>query len=217
MRQAGVPVVRKSAVGSWRKTVRHAALAGSLVGTPALLMTVSDGMAGGSIKGQSIEASKLVLASYSHTVGAKTAKVSLSESVTAAAAGGPAKQVSITGQGTLDFKTHDAELTVSSSMGTISDRFVSPNLYLQLPAAAATQLAPGKNWISINLNKVSEVKLGESLSQLSSSSQQSTQILSYLQAVSSSGISTVGPATIRGVDTIAYKATVDLTKDVPVN
>ena len=59
---------------------------------------------------------------------------------------------------------------------------------------------------------MSEAKLGASLSQLSSSSQESTQLFSYLQSVSTSGITTVGPATIEGVPTTEYKATVDLTK-----
>ena len=92
------------------------------------------------------------------------------------------------------------------------DRFISPDLYIQLPAADKGQLPSGKTWISINLNTVTEAKLGASLAQLSSTSQQSTQLLSYLQSVSSTGITTVGPATIKGVATTEYKATVDLTK-----
>jgi len=105
-------------------------------------------------------------------------------------------------------------LTFSSPQtpGNYSVLFVSPNLYIQLPAADKAQLPAGKTWLSLNLNTVTEAKLGASLSQLSSSSQESTQLLSYLQAVSTSGITTVGPATIKGVATTEYKATVDLTK-----
>ena len=62
------------------------------------------------------------------------------------------------------------------------------------------------------MNTLSEAKLGASLSQLSSSSQESTQLLSYLQSVSTSAVTTVGPATIKGVATTEYKTTVDLTK-----
>jgi hypothetical protein len=195
-----------------QRFLRRTVLGGSLVGAATLVVATGGGVAGASLKNQSAEAPRLVLAAYAHTVGAKTAKVTLSESVTATPTNAAPKQINITGQGSVDFKTHDAALTFSSSTGTFSDRFVTPNLYLQPPAADAAQLAPGKSWISINLNTVSEAKLGQSLAQLSSSSQQSTQTLSYLQAVSSSGISTVGPATIKGVSTTEYKATVDLTK-----
>ena len=83
---------------------------------------------------------------------------------------------------------------------------------VQLPWSDKAQLPAGKTWISINLNTVAEAKLGASLAQLSSTSQESTQLPSYLQSVSSTGVATVGPATIKGVATTEYKATVDLTK-----
>jgi len=194
------------------RPLRNFVRGGSLVSAATLLMACWGGVAGAAVKNQSAEAPRLVLAAYSHTIGAKTAKVSLTEGVTETTTSAPSKQINISGRGSVDFKTHDSTLTFSSSAGTVSDRFVTPNLYLQLPASASAQLAPGKSWISINLNTVTEAKLGQSLAQLSSSSQQSTQILSYLQGVSDSGISTVGPATIKGVATTEYKATVDLTK-----
>jgi hypothetical protein len=121
--------------------------------------------------------------------------------------------VTISGQGSIDFKSGNGALTFSSSeTGSFSDRFISPDLYIQLPAADNAQLPSGKTWISLNLNTVTEAKLGASLAELSSTSQESTQLLSYLQSVSSTGIATVGPATIKGVATTEYKATVDLTK-----
>jgi hypothetical protein len=156
---------------------------------------------------------KVLLSAYTRTIGGKTARMTLTETVTQTTANAPGERVTVSGQGSVDFATGNGGLNfTSSATGTYSDRFVSPVLYLQLPAVDKAQLPAGKTWVSVNLNTVTEAKLGQSLSQLASSAQQSTQTLSYLQGVSSSGVVTVGPATIRGVATTEYKATVDLTK-----
>lgn len=156
---------------------------------------------------------KLVLDAYTQTISGKTAMMTLSETVSQSTATSLPQQVTITGHGMVDFTTGDGGLTFNSSAtGSYADRFISPVLYLELPAKDSTQLPPGKTWVSVNLNTVSEAKLGQSLAQLADSSQETTQTLSYLQGVSSSGITTVGPATIKGTATTEYKATVDLTK-----
>jgi hypothetical protein len=187
----------------------RALFGGSLVGSATLAMAFSGGSVGAALKHQST--TKLVRAAYSQTVDAKTAKMTLTESVTQS--NSLPLQVTISGQGSVDFNTGNGALSfLSSATGSFSDRFISPDLYIQLPAADKGQLPSGKTWISINLNTVSEAKLGASLAQLSSTSQQSTQLLSYLQSVSSTGITTVGPATIKGVATTEYKAIIDLTK-----
>jgi hypothetical protein len=186
----------------------RALLGGSLAGSATLAMAVSGAPAGAALRHQST--TKLVRAAYSQTVDAKTAKMTLTETVDQNSL---PLHVTISGQGSVDFTTGNGALSFSSSAtGSFADRFISPNLYIQLPAADKGQLPSGKPWISINLNTVTEAKLGASLAQLSSTSQQSTQLLSYLQSVSSTGITTVGPATIKGVATTEYKATVDLTK-----
>ena len=181
-----------------------------MAGSATLAVVLSANSVGASLKHQS--AAKILRAAYSQTIDAKTAKVTLTESITQSNA--LPLQVTISGAGSVDFDTSNCTLTFSSpqTAGDYSVLFVSPNLYIQLPAADKAQLPTGKTWISLNLNTVSEAKLGASLSQLSSSSQESTQLLSYLQSVSTSGITTVGPATIKGVPTTEYKATVDLTK-----
>jgi hypothetical protein len=185
-------------------------LGGTLAGSATLAVVLSANSAGASLRHES--AAKLLRAAYSQTIDAKTAKVTLSESITQSNA--LPLQVTISGAGSVDFDTSNCTLTFSSpqAAGNFSALFVSPNLYVQLPAADKAQLPTGKTWISLNLNTVSEAKLGASLSQLSSSSQESTQLLSYLQSVSTSGITTVGPATIKGEPTTEYKATIDLTK-----
>jgi hypothetical protein len=156
---------------------------------------------------------RLVLTAYAQTISGKTAKMALSERVSQSTANSQPKQVTISGTGSIDFTTGNGGLAfTSSATGAYADRFISPILYLQLPPVDSSQLPAGKTWVSVNINAVSEAKLGQSLAQLSDSSQQPTQILSYLQGVSRTGITTIGPATIRGVATTAYKGTVDLTK-----
>jgi hypothetical protein len=185
-------------------------LGATLAGSATLAVLLSANPVGASLKHQS--AAKLLRAAYSQTIDAKTAKVTLSESITQSNA--LPLHVTISGAGSVDFDTSNCTLTFSSphTAGDYSVLFVSPNLYIQLPAADKAQLPTGKTWISLNLNTVTEAKLGASLAQLSNSSQESTQLLSYLQSVSTSGITTVGPAAIKGVPTTEYKATIDLAK-----
>jgi hypothetical protein len=185
-------------------------LGGSLVGSTTIALVFSGGSVGATLKHQS--ATKLLGAAYVRTVAAKSARVTLTETVVQNSL---PVQTTISGQGSLDFNSGDTILTFSSpqTAGTYSVLFVNPNFYIRLPAADKAQLPTGKTWISMNLNTISEAKLGTSLSQLSTSSQDSTQLLSYLQSVSTSGITTVGPATIKGVQTTEYKATIDLTKE----
>lgn len=191
-----------------RQWLARALLGGSLAGLTAIVMASSWAPAGAALKHQS--AAKLVRAAYTETIGAKTAKVTLTQTINQSVL---PLQTTISGQGSVEFGTGNGALSFSSSQtGNFSDRFISPNLYIQLPAADKAQLPAGKTWISLNLNTVAEAKLGASLAQLSSTSQESTQLLSYLQSVSSTGVATVGPATIKGVATTEYKATVDLTK-----
>jgi hypothetical protein len=183
---------------------------GTLAGSATLAVVLSANSVGASLKHQS--AAKILRAAYTQTTDAKTAKVTLTESITRSNA--LPLQATISGSGSVDFGSSNCTLTFSSAQtaGDYSVLFVSPNLYIQLPAADKSQLPTGKTWLSLDLNTVTEAKLGASLSQLSSSWQESTQLLSYLQSVSTSGITTVGPATIKGVPTTEYKATVDLTK-----
>jgi hypothetical protein len=186
----------------------RALLGGSVAGWATIALAFSGVPAGAALKHQS--ATKLVRAAYTQTVDAKTAKLALTEAITQNTL---PLQTTISGQGSVDFSTGNGALSFTSSRtGSFSDRFISPNLYIQLPSSDKAQLPAGKTWISLNLNTVAEAKLGASLAQLSSTSEESTQLLSYLQSVSSTGVSPVGPTTIKKVATTEYKATVDLTK-----
>jgi hypothetical protein len=207
--QASVRPHRSSTHSRRGPGIGRALLGGSLVGSTTIALALSSGSVGATLKHQSV--TKLLRAAYVRTVAAKTARVTLTETVVQNSL---PVQTTISGQGSLDFNSGDTTLTFSSpqTAGTYSALFISPNFYIQLPAADKAQLPTGKTWISMNLNTISEAKLGTSLSQLSTSSQDSTKLLSYLQSVSTSGITTVGPATIKGVQTTEYKATIDLTK-----
>ena len=161
---------------------------------------------------EGINASEVVLTAYTQTIGSKSARVAMNETVTDVLAGSSTR-VSISGTGEIDFASQDSEFSFSeATVGMLSERFITPDLYLEPPSGLDTELPAGTSWVEVNLNTVDESKLGESLSQVSDSSQASTQTLSYLEGVSSSGVTTVGPATIRGVATTEYKASVDLTK-----
>jgi hypothetical protein len=149
-----------------------------------------------------------VLSAYTKTTAARTAKIAIDESVRSGA-----EDINISGSGVVGFKSQTGALALSvPSVGTIAMRIIPPELYMQLPVSLRAKLPPGKTWLSLNLNTLTRDKLGASLSQLSGPSTMPTQVLGYLQAVSTDGLSKVGPARIRGVATTEYRATVDLTK-----
>jgi hypothetical protein len=149
-----------------------------------------------------------VLTAYRNTVAAKTASMSLTEDVT----GSPSGPISITGTGQVDLATGDASLSLAiPPVGSLSILLVKPVVYLQLPASLGVSLPAGKSWVSIDLNSPAvSSALGSSYAQLSNSADLSTQELSYLQAVGAGGVTTVGPAIVRGVPTTEYAATIDV-------
>ncbi len=89
-------------------------------------------------------------------------------------------------------------------------------MYMKMPAALASKLPGGKQWMSIDLAQV--MKLGgggAGLSSLTSSDSQMsdpTQYFTWLRAVSAGSIESLGTATIDGVQTTHYHADVDISK-----
>ncbi len=151
-----------------------------------------------------------VLTAFQTTVAAKTASMSLDETVT----GASSSPVTVSGTGQVDFTTGDAAISMTiPPVGSLSMRMIKPTLYMQFPSGLGATLPSGKRWVSVNLDSPAITSaLGGSLSQLSDSANLSTDGLSYLQAVSADGVTTVGPATVRGVPTTEYSATIDLSK-----
>ncbi len=151
-----------------------------------------------------------VLDAYQRTLAARTASISLDVTVT----GTPSGPTTVDASGQVDFTTGDAAFQMSlPSIGSLGVRLVKPTIYMQFPASAGVPLPAGKSWVSINLDSPAvSSALGASFSQLTDSADESTQGLAYLQGVSADGVTTVGPATVRGVATTEYSATIDLTK-----
>ncbi|HVC66921.1 MAG TPA: hypothetical protein VND44_04950 [Acidimicrobiales bacterium] len=151
-----------------------------------------------------------VLTAYQRTVAARTASMSLDETVRGTANG----SVAVHGTGQVDFTTGAASFSMSvPSIGPMNMRLLNPMLYLQFPSRPGTALPAGKSWVSIDLDSPAITSaLGASFSQLTGSANVPTDSLSYLQAVSAQGVTTVGPATVRGVPTTEYSATIDVSK-----
>ena len=84
--------------------------------------------------------------------------------------------------------------------------------YLQVPAAERSQIPGHRAWLSINLNTLSQARLGTSFSQIASAGNSNpAQALSQLSAVSDS-VTRIGSATVAGVPATEYLAQVSLDK-----
>jgi hypothetical protein len=148
-----------------------------------------------------------VLAAYTTTTKAKSADMTLRETIKAAG-----KTVTLSGSGALDFAGKRGSFSFDSGALKFKEVVLSPEVYVQLPAAARSEIPGKKSWISFNVETLSKAKLGATLSELSSSSKAPSDALSQLAAISSGGISKLGTPTINGVATTEYSARIDLAK-----
>lgn len=166
----------------------------------------------GRATGRSAGAGRTVLAAYTAT-NAKTAAFRLDASIEATSSGGSSQSATLTGSGQVDFTAKAFTVSVNApSGGTIKILLVNGIEYLQVPAAARSQIPGHKPWVSVNLNKVTQARLGASFSQLASAGDDNpAQALSQLQAVSS-GVSRAGRAIVAGVPATEYRAQVSLAK-----
>jgi hypothetical protein len=155
-----------------------------------------------------------VLTAYTATVKAKTAKVTFRESVSSTSTSGSNESLNVTGAGVIDLTHQGFSLQLNSPSGG-SEQIIETGgtVYVKVPPTSQSQIPGDKPWVSVNLNQVDEAKLGKSLTQLSTeNSDNPAQILSNLAGVSNSVVK-VGVATIDGVNTTEYKATVNLAKE----
>ena len=149
-----------------------------------------------------------VQAAYASTVGKKSARLSLVEHVNA---GGHA--LTITGKGLDDFAGKKLALVTTIAGRQIQIREVDHVLYEHLPAGASAGLPGAKPWLSIDLDALLKHSTGASLSEIEAGQQDDpASILGYLRQASASGLHRVGTASIRGVSTTEYTATIDLDK-----
>jgi hypothetical protein len=117
------------------------------------------------------------------------------------------------GSGVDDFARHSLDLTTTVAGQQIEIRKLGQMLYERLPSAAASRLPGAKPWVSINLSTLLKHATGASLSQLQAGQQDDpASILGYLRQASASGLHRVGTASIRGVRTTHYTASIDLNK-----
>jgi hypothetical protein len=158
-------------------------------------------------------ADQAVQAAYRSTAGEKSAVFRIDETINAAGASGSAENAAITGTGQADLASHAFALTMNVPVGGPVRMLESGGIeYVQVPAAQRGQVPGHKPWESVNINKVSEARLGTSLSQLSSAgTSDPAQALSQLSAVSSQ-VSKAGTATVAGVPVTGYRAQVSLSK-----
>lgn len=156
--------------------------------------------------GGSVQA--LLAGSVDKTLAAKNAKIRLDFNGSAAG-----QNLSFGGDGIADFVSKKFQLTLqlpaaAGISGTIEERVIGKDIYLQLPAAESA-VTGGKPWVKIDASDFSAsgttgLNLGE---------EDPTQLLNTLRGVSDS-ITKVGTAEVRGVLTTHYRAEVDLAKAV---
>jgi hypothetical protein len=162
-----------------------------------------------------------VLDAATRTVDADTAMVDMTISISgspqlgslapssSATGSAGALSLSITAHGAFDFvnKTGTLTLDVPSSAGSQAEqatvREIGSTLYLHIPALGV--LEGGKSWVQVDLSQY--VQNSGALGDLSTGDP--TQVLGLLQHASSS-IVDLGAATVDGVATTHYRATIDL-------
>jgi hypothetical protein len=189
----------------------------AMAGTAALVTAAAAACGSHPAAGQgprgSVAAAHAVQAAYTATTNTKTATFRLDATIQAKSASGSSQNATITGRGQVDFATKAFTASMNApSGGTIKILLASGTEYLQGPTAARSQIPGHKAWVSVNLNRVSQARLGASFSQLASASNDNpAQALAQLPAVSSD-VSKAGHATVAGVPTTEYRAQVDLHK-----
>ena len=195
--------------------------AAALAGVGALVVTgvAACGSAGrshgsaGPTTGGSADEGHAVQAAYTTTTKAKTATFRLDETIQAKSSSGSSQTAVITGSGQANFATKAFTASINApSGGTIKILLVNGTEYLQVPAAERSQIPGHRAWVSINLNTLSQARLGASFSQIASTGNSNpAQALSQLSAVSR-GVSRIGSATVAGVPVTEYRAQVSLDK-----
>ncbi|NMO92522.1 LppX_LprAFG lipoprotein [Actinomycetospora sp. TBRC 11914] len=134
-------------------------------------------------------------------------------SVTTASAG-PARgrPASTTGTGTVDFRGGTATLALRvSRLGAVNAVLVGRTAYAALPPRAVGDLARGRQWVSVDLDRVDVGLFGDTVVQLGAGATGNPADLPALLAGLRDDAALVGPETIDGTPTTHYRGTVDLT------
>jgi hypothetical protein len=192
------------------RTALGAAAGAALMATGLVVSACSSGGNTAAPAAQATPApDQVVAAAYSKTTDAHTAKTTMSTQVST---GG--QTVPLTADGVVDFTGHSAQLTetLPANAGSMEIRFSGGMVYLQLPGQLGAQLAGGKPWASIDVNKLAQQQYGASLSELQGSMPSDpTDALGYLRGASDQ-VREIGPDTVDGAATRHYDVTIDLDK-----
>lgn len=147
---------------------------------------------------------------YGDTVAAKTAKVTFVAAV-AGSSGGTSVSTHVTGSGVMDLNGSSADITLSlpDNAGAFEERVLGQNIYMHFPSSllgGQSGLPAGKSWISVNLTQA----LGPGATSMMQSAEQENpaDFLNELDSKSSK-VTDLGSATIDGVSTTHYRATID--------
>ena len=158
---------------------------------------------------------KVLLASIRTTAAAKSAHMSM----TVGTDGSGPLAFSMTADGAVDFTTGDSQFTAQLDGAAasflpdgIEMRMVDGVAYMKLPASLGGLLggSGGEQWMSLSIPKGGAAGAG-AFSGVDQSDP--TQFLAALQKISDD-VTEVGKATVRGVETTQYHATLDLGKSV---
>jgi hypothetical protein len=196
-----------------RNVVIVAASAGALAalagcGSSSTAGSSTAGGTGSSNGGPSSSPLQTVQSAYASTIGQKSARLALVENLTVSG-----HHITARGTGVDDFAGHKLDSTITVAGQQIEVRKLGQILYTRLPSAAASGLPGSKPWVSINLATLLKHTTGSSLSQLEAGQQDDpASILAYLKQASANGLHRAGTASIRGVQTTKYTATIDLNK-----
>jgi hypothetical protein len=150
------------------------------------------------------------------------ARIAMTMQFSAPALGGGASYT-ITADGSFDEKARSGEMTMDLSQipglsalpggagnGQIQMVFLYPVIYMNMPFLAG-RLPEGKTWMKLDITKAASAA-GIDASSLSSIEQSDpTRFLDYLRS-SSGGVISLGGATVDGVATTHYRATLQLSR-----
>jgi hypothetical protein len=129
------------------------------------------------------------------------------------ASAGPARNHATTtsGSGTVDFRDGTTALALRiSRLGAVNAVIRGRTVYAALPPRAVGNIAHGRAWVSVDLDRVDVGLFGDTVVQLGAGATGNPADLPALLAGLRDDAALVGPETIDGVPTTHYRGTVDL-------
>jgi hypothetical protein len=129
------------------------------------------------------------------------------------ASSGPARDRTATtaGTGTVDFRDGTATLSLTiSRIGAVNAESIGRMVYAALPPRAVGDIASGRQWVSVQLDRVDVGLFGDTIVQLGAGATGNPADLPALLGSVRDDVALVGPEVIDGTPTSHYRGTVDL-------